>query len=333
MSPQKDRPRVSMAVPRHLKPVRPITLANDSPPSSPLRALGEHQARQAEMLKTPTAEEQQQQQADDNGNTEQGDGGAKLGQRQGQDGAAAAETEVSDDAVDAASPERSPNVSLGADMGLEEAVRVVTRGCLSIADVVRKSSGAAARRVSEIDANIANSRGAGPSGSAVVSVNVPAAEMKKRRSAVEANAQRMSAAAYILEKLHRTLDGEHLGANMVALREYADKAPRTPDVERNSAAVMTALLEEVSGPAGRRLRQQLAHAREQLQALMILAKSAARSASEAAGGDDAASLQCLAGGHQTKSTRDIFGLAARVAKRSDAVLAAVQTSVRHHLVK
>jgi hypothetical protein len=240
LSPQKDRPRVSMAVPRHLKPVRPITLANDSPPSSPLRALGEHQARQAEMLKTPTAEEQQQQQqqADDNGNTEQGDGGAKLGQRQGQDGAAAAETEVSDDAVDAASPERSPNVSLGADMGLEEAVRVVTRGCLSIADVVRKSSGAAARRVSEIDANIANSRGAGPSGSAVVSVNVPAAEMKKRRSAVEANAQRMSAAAYILEKLHRTLDGEHLGANMVALREYADKAPRTPDVERNSAAVM-----------------------------------------------------------------------------------------------
>ena len=48
----------------------------------------------------------------------------------------------------------------------------------------------------------------------------------------------MSAAAYILEKLHRTLDGEHLGANMVALREYADKAPRTPDAERNSAAVM-----------------------------------------------------------------------------------------------
>eukprot|EP01043_Picozoa_sp_COSAG02_P125042 COSAG02_NODE_62152_length_266_cov_1.239521_1_plen_64_part_01 len=38
------------------------------------------------------------------------------------------------------------------------------------------------------------------------------------------------------------------------------------------ACLQSALLEEVSGPAGRRLRQQLANAREQLQALMILAK-------------------------------------------------------------
>ncbi len=35
---------------------------------------------------------------------------------------------------------------------------------------------------------------------------------------------------------------------------------------------------------------------------------------------------------QAKVLEEIFSLAVRVAKRSDAVLAAVQTSVRHHLV-
>jgi hypothetical protein len=35
---------------------------------------------------------------------------------------------------------------------------------------------------------------------------------------------------------------------------------------------------------------------------------------------------------QVKILVDIFSLAARVARRSDNVLAAVQTSVRHHLV-
>ena len=35
--------------------------------------------------------------------------------------------------------------------------------------------------------------------------------------------------------------------------------------------------------------------------------------------------------NQEKGLGDIFALAARVARRSDTVLAAVQTSVRHHL--
>jgi hypothetical protein len=38
-------------------------------------------------------------------------------------------------------------------------------------------------------------------------------------------------------------------------------------------------------------------------------------------------------GQQANSLAEIFSLAARVARRSDTVLAAVQTSVRHHLVK
>ena len=38
-------------------------------------------------------------------------------------------------------------------------------------------------------------------------------------------------------------------------------------------------------------------------------------------------------GQKAKSLVEIFSLAARVARRSDNVLAAVQTSVRHHLVK
>jgi hypothetical protein len=43
--------------------------------------------------------------------------------------------------------------------------------------------------------------------------------------------------------------------------------------------------------------------------------------------------QSTAAGQQAKSLAEIFSLAARVARRSDTVLAAVQTSVRHHLVK
>ena len=76
------------------------------------------------------------------------------------------------------------------------------------------------------------------------------------------------------------------------------------------------LLEEVSGPAGRRLRQQLAGTREQLQAILILVDRS--SDSEAAAPKD-------------KSMADMFALAARVAKRSDTVLAIVQTSVRQHM--
>jgi len=224
------------------------------------------------------------------------------------------------------SSEEGKEPSLGVDMGLEEAVRVTAHGCLTIADIVRKSTGAAARRVSEIDANVANNS----SLQGHVGPYISAAEIQKRRVAVESNAHRMSAAAYILEKLKRTLDGEQLGANMAALREYAEKPPRPPPDDRGSAHIMTNLLEEVSGPSGRRLRQQLANAREQLQALMILGKAAHFTPSESEdasnGADNSMAKQ------QANVLEDIFSLAVRVAKRSDTVLAAVQTSVRHHLV-
>ena len=68
------------------------------------------------------------------------------------------------------------------------------------------------------------------------------------------------------------------------------------------------------------MRQQLASTREQLQAIVILTKSAAERSSdpEAAAPKD-------------KNMADMFALASRVAKRSDTVLATVQTSVRHHM--
>jgi len=152
-----------MAVPRHLKPVGSIDLAaQNTPPSSPLRAIRAQRAAEADRLfRTPTGTPTKAEQAERDSAAEAA--GVALTEEQKED-----------------------ELSFG-EMGLEEAVRVTTRGCLTIADVVRKSTAEATRRVAEIDPNTAHSR---PS-----VVSVPAAEVKKRRSAVETSAQRMSAAA------------------------------------------------------------------------------------------------------------------------------------------
>ena len=198
---------VSMAVPRTLKPVGSINLAQNTPSSSPLRAMrAQHAAEADRLFRTPAGTPTKAEQAD---------------RENAEEATAAAVAEKQKD--------EAGDISFG-DMDLEEAVRVTTRGCLTIAEVVRKSTAEATRRVAEIDPNTAHSQ---PS-----VVSVPAAEVKKRRSAVETSAQRMSAAAYILEKLVRTLDGEHLGANMVALREHANKVPRPISPSRSTMLVM-----------------------------------------------------------------------------------------------
>ena len=214
LSPHKERPRVSMAVPRHLNPVRQVGLIHsvDSPLS----------LQPPELLNTQTQEEPDPNSVESQ-RTQQRDDKKPQNTHREQPGSRSSEEEE--------------QPSLGVEMGLGEAVRVIAHGCLTIAEVVRKSTGAAARRVSEIDANAANSS----SRAGQVAASISAAEIKKRRSAVESSAQRMSAAAYILEKLQRTLDGEHLGANLVALREYAEKAPRPPPEDRDSAHIMVSL--------------------------------------------------------------------------------------------
>jgi hypothetical protein len=206
LSPQKDRPRVSMAVPRHLKPVRQIGLLHSA--DSPL-SLQPPESLNAQTKEEPDAHNAHVQQ---NNEKEQESNSGENGKARSED----------KEPQESKSSEEDKEPSLGVDMGLEEAVRVTAHGCLIIADIVRKSTGAAARRVSEIDTNIANNS----SRQGQVASSVSAAEIQKRRSAVESSAHRMSAAAYILEKLQRTLDGEHLGADMAALREYAENAPR-----------------------------------------------------------------------------------------------------------
>jgi hypothetical protein len=85
------------------------------------------------------------------------------------------------------------------ELSLEDAVRVTTQGALAIAEVLRKSG----RRDStpqQLDAN----------------TDLDAEDRGRRRQTVsaedvkslEVGAQRMSAAAYIIEKLVRTLNGE-----------------------------------------------------------------------------------------------------------------------------
>jgi hypothetical protein len=210
-----------MAVPRHLKPVRQVALLHSAGSPLSLQPPEPLNAHTNEKLYVHNVHVQ------DNGEKEQFNSGENV------------KTQSMDKELqDSKSSEEGKEPSLGVDMGLEEAVRVTAHGCLTIADIIRNSTGAAARRVSEIDANVANNS----SLQGQVGPSISAAEIQKRRSAVESSAHRMSAAAYILEKLKRTLDGEHLGANMAALREYAEKAPRPPPEDRGSAHIMVSSL-------------------------------------------------------------------------------------------
>ena len=57
---------------------------------------------------------------------------------------------------------------------------------------------------------------------------------------VEVGAQRMSAAAYIIEKLVRTLNGE-AQVNAEALKEHAKRAPRVGPRQRHTEMVSPVL--------------------------------------------------------------------------------------------
>jgi hypothetical protein len=113
------------------------------------------------------------------------------------------------------------------ELSLEDAVRVTTQGALAIAEVLRKSG----RRDStpqQLDAN----------------TDLDAEDRGRRRQTVsaedvkslEVGAQRMSAAAYIIEKLVRTLNGE-AQVNAEALKEHAKRAPRVGPRQRHTEMV------------------------------------------------------------------------------------------------
>ena len=117
------------------------------------------------------------------------------------------------------------------ELSLEDAVRVTTQGALAIAEVLRKSG----RRDStpqQLDANTdldAEDRGRRRQ-------TVSAEEVKS----LEVGAQRMSAAAYIIEKLVRTLNGE-AQVNAEALKEHAKRAPRVGPRQRTAVADCAAM--------------------------------------------------------------------------------------------
>ena len=186
-SPQ--RKRVSMAVPRKIRPLEvDASIAAQAGPSSPLRAM---RAKQEEREA----------------------GGSDKSQAEESTEAPADETPAAE-------------LSLN-ELSLEDAVRVTTQGALAIAEVLRKSG----RRDStpqQLDANTdldAEDRGRRRQ-------TVSAEEVKS----LEVGAQRMSAAAYIIEKLVRTLNGE-AQVNAEALKEHAKRAPRVGPRQRHTEMV------------------------------------------------------------------------------------------------